>query len=222
MPFVKTLLFVAAIIVYVSLSHVALMVQDAQSIWRQIAVVMLVVPIIGIAGWVIAAALKQVTNNAMVRLVAGLTVALVLTCITIALWPTLLVRLDWIYLIQHIACNSMLCWFFAQTLLAGRTPIITTLARTIHPDMPDDVVRYTRTVTAAWAIFFAMQVLVSLLIFYVASIETWSVFANILNWPLVILMFVGEYFCRKRVNPDFKHATIKESVSAYFNNKNKV
>ena len=51
MPFVKTLLFVAAIIVYVSLSHVALMVQDAQSIWRQIDVVMLVVPIIGIAGW---------------------------------------------------------------------------------------------------------------------------------------------------------------------------
>jgi hypothetical protein len=74
MPFVKTLLFVAAIIVYVSLSHVALMVQDAQSIWRQIAVVMLVVPIIGIAGWGIAAALKQVTKNAMVRLVAGLTV----------------------------------------------------------------------------------------------------------------------------------------------------
>ncbi|MDO9420792.1 MAG: hypothetical protein Q7T66_09025 [Herminiimonas sp.] len=222
MPFVKTLLFVAAIIVYVSLSHVALMVQDAQSIWRQIAVFMLVVPIIGIAAWGTAAALKQVISNAMVRLVAGLTVGVVLTCITIALWSTLLVRLDWIYLIQHIACNTMLCWFFAQTLLVGRTPIITTLARTIHPDMPDDVVRYTRTVTAAWAIFFAMQLLVSLLIFYVASIETWSVFANILNWPLVILMFVGEYFCRKRVNPDFKHATIKESVSAYFNSKNKV
>lgn len=222
MPVVRILLFVAVIIVYVSLSHVALMVQDAQSVWRQIAVVMLVVPIIGIAAWGTTTALKQACRNTAVRLVAGLTVGLVLTLITVILWSTLLVRLDWIYLIQHIACNSMLCWFFAQTLLAGRTPVITTLARTIHPDMPDDVVRYTRKVTAAWAIFFAMQVLVSLVIFYTTSIETWSVFANILNWPLVILMFIGEYLCRKRVNPDFKHATIKESVAAYFNNKNKV
>tara|TARA_R110001599_G_scaffold64023_3_gene179259 strand:- start:923684 stop:924352 length:669 start_codon:yes stop_codon:yes gene_type:complete len=222
MPVVRILLFVAVIIVYVSLSHVALMVQDAQSVWRQIAVVMLVVPIIGIAAWGTTTALKQACRNAMVRLMAGLTVGLVLAAITITLWSTLLVRLDWIYLIQHIACNSMLCWFFAQTLLEGRTPIITTLARTIHPDMPDNVVRYTRKVTAAWAIFFAMQVLVSLIIFYMTSIEIWSVFANILNWPLVILMFVVEYLCRKRVNPDFKHATIKESVLAYFNNKNKV
>lgn len=222
MPVVKTLLMVVAIIVYVSLSHVALLVQDAHSIWRQIAVVMLIVPIIGIAGWGTIAALKQAGSSVLVRRAGGLLVMAAMSCMTVALWATLLVRLDWIYLIQHIACNAMLCWFFAQTLFGDRTPLITTLARTIHPDMPDDVVRYTRKVTLAWAIFFAMQVLVSLVIFYVASIETWSMFANILNWPLVILMFVVEYLCRKRVNPDFKHATIKESVSAYFNNKNKV
>lgn len=213
---------VAAIIVYVSLSHAALLVQDAHSIWRQIAVVMLIVPIIGIAGWATVAALKQAGSGALVRRAAGLAIVTAMSYMAFALWATLLVRLDWIYLIQHIACNAMLCWFFAQTLFGDRTPIITTLARTIHPDMPDEVVRYTRKVTIAWAIFFAMQVLVSLIIFYVASIETWSMFANILNWPLVILMFVVEYICRKRVNPDFKHATIKESVSAYFNNKNKV
>lgn len=222
MPVVKTLLMVVAIIVYVSLSHVALLVQDAHSIWRQIAVVMLIVPIIGIAGWGTIAALKQAGSGVLVRRAGGLLVMTAMSCMTVALWATLLVRLDWIYLIQHVACNSMLCWFFAQTLFGDRTPLITTLARTIHPDMPDDVVRYTRKVTLAWAIFFAMQVLVSLVIFYVASIETWSMFANILNWPLVILMFVVEYICRKRVNPDFKHATIRESVSAYFNNKNKV
>lgn len=222
MPVVKTLLMVVAIIVYVSLSHVALSVQDAHSIWRQIAVVMLIVPIIGIGGWGATAALKQAGSSVFVRRAAGWAVVTAMICTTLVLWSTLLARLDWIYLIQHIACNVMLCWFFAQTLFGDRTPIITTLARTIHPDMPDDVVRYTRKVTIAWAIFFAMQVVVSLIIFYVASIETWSMFANILNWPLVILMFVVEYICRKRVNPDFKHATIKESVSAYFNNKNKV
>lgn len=222
MVVVKTLLMVVAIIVYVSLSHVALLVQDAHSIWRQIAVVMLIVPIIGIVGWGTIAALKQAGSGVLVRRAGGLLVMTAMSCMAVALWATLLVRLDWIYLIQHIACNSMLCWFFAQTLFGDRTPLITTLARTIHPDMPDDVVRYTRKVTFAWVIFFAMQVLVSLVIFYVASIETWSMFANILNWPLVILMFVVEYICRKRVNPDFKHATIKESVSAYFNNKNKV
>ncbi|MES2024626.1 MAG: hypothetical protein V4448_03615 [Pseudomonadota bacterium] len=222
MSVVKTLLIIAGIIIYVSLSHIALAVHDADIIWRQIAVLMLIVPIVGVACCGVFMFLKQASASSMIGLLCSILVGITMTYATIVYWPTLLLRLDWIYLIQHVAANTMLCWFFAQTLFAGRTPIITTLACTIHPDMPADVVRYTRTVTFAWAIFFAMQVLVSLIIFYFASIETWSLFANLLNWPLVILMFVAEYFCRKRVNPDFKHATIKESVSAYFNNKNKI
>lgn len=221
MSFLKTMLVVAFIIIYVSLSHVALAVHDAHRIWRQIAMLMLLVPMSSIACWAGMAFLKQLGVGKIVRLLCGILMAVLLLYALLVFWPVLLARLDLIYLTEHIAANSMLCWFFAHTLFGERTPIITTLARTIHTEMPDQIERYTRQVTVAWALFFAIQVLLSLLIFNVASIEIWSLFANVLNWPLVILMFIAEYACRKRINRDFPHATIKQSIDAYFSNSRK-
>lgn len=221
MSLFKTLLVIAFIVIYVSLSHVALAVHDAHRIWRQIAMLMLLVPMSSIACWGVVAVLKQLGANKVLRLLCATLTALALGWGILSFWQLLLARLDLIYLTEHIATNSMLCWFFAHTLFGGRTPIITTLARSIHADLPANVERYTRQVTVAWSLFFVMQVVVSLLIFAFGSIETWSLFANVLNWPLVALMFVAEYSCRKRVNRDFPHATIKESIDAYFNNSRK-
>lgn len=221
MSFFKTVLVIVCIIVYVSLSHVALAVHDAHRAWRQIAMLMLLVPMSSIACWGGVTFLKQLGVGKIVRWSCGILMAMSLIYAILFFWPVLLARLDLIYLTEHIAANSMLCWFFAHTLLGERTPIVTTLARTIHAEMPKKIERYTRQVTVAWALFFAVQVLLSLLIFNTASIEMWSLFANVLNWPLVILMFVAEYACRKRVNRDFPHATIKQSIDAYFNNSRK-
>lgn len=143
-----------------------------------------------------------------------------MVCAAFFNWPVLLARLDWIYLIEHAVANGAMCWFFAHTLFAGRTPVITTLARTIHPVLPPKIVCYTRQVTIAWALFFAVQIVVSMLIFNLGSVKAWSLFANILNWPLVALMFVAEYGFRTRVDPDFPHATIRQSIDAYINSKN--
>lgn len=221
MSAIKLVLTIIGIGAYVALSHAALVIEDAFSIWRQLAVLMLIVPIAAFLCWGAFMTTRPVVGSIGAGF-AGLAVAAACAWATADFWTTLLTQLDWIYLIQHVTANTMLCWFFLQTLYGGRTPIITTIARTIHPDMPDSVVRYTRKVTIAWAIFFALQVVVSLLIFALASIETWSVFANILNWPMVIAMFVAEYACRRRCNPDFQHASIRESVQAYLNNRNKV
>lgn len=222
MSAVKIVLTVLAVAAYVALSHAALVIEDAFSIWRQLAVLMLIAPIAGFACWSAFMAIRSAGCGVLLQGAGAAVVAALSIWVTADFWTTLLTQLDWIYLIQHVAANSMLCWFFLQTLFGGRTPAITVIARTIHPDMPESVERYTRKVTVAWAIFFAMQVLVSLVIFYVASIETWSMFANILNWPMVVLMFACEYFFRKRCNPDYRHATIRESVTAYLNSKNKV
>jgi uncharacterized membrane protein len=221
MSFLKTLLVIAFIIIYVTLSHVALAVHDAHRIWRQIAMLMLLMPMSSIACWGAVTLLKQLGVGKIARLVFGVLMAISLAYVVLICWSVLLARLDLIYLTEHIAANSMLCWFFAHTLFGDRAPIITTVARTIHADMPASIERYTRQVTIAWALFFVTQVVLSLLIFAFASIETWSLFANVLNWPLVILMFVVEYACRKRVNRDFPHATIKQSIDAYFNNSRK-
>jgi len=222
MSVVKIVLTVLVLVICVALSHAALVIEDAFSIWRQLAVLVMIVPVAGLICWGIVMAMRSAGCGRVLPWLGGIAAGIFLCWLTAGFWSLLLTRLDLIYLIQHVGINSMLCWFFLQTLYGGRTPAITMIARTLHPDMPDSMVRYTRKVTVAWAIFFVMQVLVSLTIFWLASIETWSVFANVLNWPLVALMFAAEYICRKRCNPEVRHATLRESVTAYLENKDRI
>jgi len=217
----KIIMAVIVVAAYILLSHAALMMDDAFNIWRQLAVWILLAPLAGFACWGTAATLRASGRGHIMQLAGTGLVAMAVIGLALDFYSVLLTRLDVIYLIQHLTVNTTLCWFFLQTLCAGRTPVITAIARAIHSDMPDSIVRYTRKVTMAWAIFFAMQVLCSLLIFIWASIHTWSVFANILHWPMIILMFMAEYICRKRCNPDFRHATMRQSVLAYLDSRKK-
>jgi len=222
MPTIKIIVTLAGMVLYMALCHTALIMEDHFSPWRQLAVGMLIFPLIGFiycnALWAIRAAgkgpLAQYLGSGVVALGAvGLA------------WNNqsiLLTQLDILYLMQHLSINTLLCWFFLHTLHGGRTPIITAIARSIHKNIPDSIVRYTRKVTIAWAIFFAAQVLLSLVIFATTSIATWSVFANILHWPMIAAMFGAEYLCRKHYNPHFQHASIRQSVLAYLDNRKKI
>ena len=218
----KILLAIAFVVAYAALSHAALAAADAYSIWRQLALIMLLGSLIAVVGWGTAAIMERIGIEVFARRLGATLIGGLMAYAGLIFWPELLHRLDWIYLLEHAATNGLLCWFFAHTLFGDRTPIITVLARTIHSDLPAKVERYTRSVTIAWSFFFAMQIVVSLIIFNAGSIEAWSLFANVLNWPLVVLMFVVEYAFRRKVDPDFQHATISQSVTAYFDNKRKI
>ncbi|MGV3742426.1 MAG: hypothetical protein ACO1NO_08965 [Burkholderiaceae bacterium] len=214
---IKTIIVVIAVAAYVAISHMALITPQPDNLWRQIAVAMLALPLVGIAGWSSYSLLPAKRQAARTLCALG-TTGLFLYC-ALQLWPLMLTNLDWFYLAQHVVTNLIFAWFFGQTLIAPRTPLITQFAQTIHGPLPADIQRYTRGVTAAWTAFFLAQIALSLFIFYFFSLETWSLFANVLNWPLVILMFMGEYLCRRIMNPDFQHAGIKESINAYVNSK---
>ena len=47
----KIVLTVVVVIAYVALSHAALVIEDAFSVWRQLAVLMLIVPIAAFLCW---------------------------------------------------------------------------------------------------------------------------------------------------------------------------
>jgi uncharacterized membrane protein len=210
---------IIAIAAYVSISHMALITPEPDNLWRQIAVAMLALPLVGIVTWSVFSLLPAARLTHNLRTMCALGVMALCLYLTALLWQRMLLNLDWFYLTQHVVTNLIFAWFFGQTLLAPRTPLITQFAQTIHGQLPDTVQRYTRGVTIAWTLFFLAQIAISLIIFYLFSLETWSLFANVLNWPLVILMFACEYICRKIMNPDFQHAGIKESIIAYVNSK---
>lgn len=121
----------------------------------------------------------------------------------------------WINLGQHVGFNGLMAVVFGRTLLPGREPLVTSLARLIHEYMTPALQRYTRQVTVAWTLFFFGTAILSMLLFVLGPIEVWSAFANILMLPLVVLMFVAENEIRKRVLPPEDQVGILAAVDAF-------
>lgn len=178
----------AVAVAYALAAHYTSAVEDA-ALW---AVVLAAAPIVLAAG-----------AFAQRRLGVGrlLLVLLVLAGLSTVALPALQQHVGALYFLQHLGINGFLAYFFGRTLLPGRTPLCTVMARHTHRQVSNTIARYTRQVTLAWAVFFACIATASVLLFFFAPIEIWSAFANLMTAPLVGLMFVGEYLVRLRVLP---------------------
>lgn len=117
--------------------------------------------------------------------------------------------------ISHASFNLFMMWFFGHTLFGGREPLISRIARLIHGDAYPEVASYTRYVTAAWSVYFALQVIISALLYAFASITAWSFFINVLNLPLLAMMFIGEYLYRSIAHPGHPRTSIRQSIEVY-------
>lgn len=117
--------------------------------------------------------------------------------------------------LTHAVANLLLLWYFARTLRAGSESLITRLARRVHGSLPPEMAAFTRRVTVAWCVFFAGQVAISGLLLALAPLEAWSLFINLINVPLIILMFAGEYFYRSIRFPNHPRASIARVLRAY-------
>ena len=117
--------------------------------------------------------------------------------------------------ITHAAAFLALLWFFGRTLLGGREALITRLARSVHGTLPPEIAAFTRRVTIAWCAFFASQVLLSALLLAFAPFEAWSLFVNVLNLPLLVLMFVGDHLYRAIRFPDYPRPSIARILRAF-------
>jgi uncharacterized membrane protein len=119
------------------------------------------------------------------------------------------------YGLPHAATYLLLLWFFSRTLGRGKEPLITRLARRVHGSLPPAMQTYTRRLTIAWCWFFGAQVAISVFLGAFATLHTWSAFVNLLNLPLLALMFLAEYGYRVTRHRDFPHASLKQSVEAF-------
>ena len=143
---------------------------------------------------------------------------LVLLCIALwAGWPALENHFGLVYWLQHVGMQLILFMTFGRTLIAGRQPLCTRFARAVHAVVTPQHEIYTRQVTIAWTLFFGAMALASTLLFFLAPLATWSVFANFLTLPLVALMFIAEYWVRRRVLPEMRHMHILDAVRAFRN-----
>src|SRR6185436_6251882 len=68
----------------------------------------------------------------------------------VARWPQAARALP---LLTQLAICMGLMWLFGRTLLPGREPLVTFIARLVHGPLPAPIMRYTRNVTRAWTAF---------------------------------------------------------------------
>jgi uncharacterized membrane protein len=167
---------------------------------------LLILPLVALACWALLRASRKLYCVAAVLIAA---------CIVYAIEQRSHAGLAVIYGAPHALAYVFLLWLFGRTLMNGRVALITRLARGIHGTLPPSMEAYTRRVTLAWCVFSALQLVASALLLAFASLESWSLFVNILNAPLLALMFAGEYIYRVIRYPHHPHASIVQAVRAF-------
>lgn len=147
----------------------------------------------------------------MLGMIVGLCVALWVG------WSTLEHHFGLVYWLQHMGMQLILFMTFGRTLLAKQKPLCTRFAEAVHAPLSPQHERYARQVTVAWTLFFAAMALTSTLLFFLGPLTIWSIFANFLTLPLVALMFIAEYWVRRWLLPEMRHAHILDAVRAFRN-----
>ena len=122
---------------------------------------------------------------------------------------------NWIFLLQHVGVQTLLGLGFGTTLRTGRTPLVSRLAALVHGQLSPTLARYTRQVTWAWTLYFSATAVASILLFWLAPIAVWSVFANLLGMPLLAIMFVAEYGVRRCLLVPAERTGPLQAIRAY-------
>lgn len=186
------------------LAHLAL-TGDADEPLR---LALLLLPLIALAYWIVAYAGNTLLWLLVLMVVAAMTWAL-------EQGHPGRMGLAVTYGAPHAAAYLFLLWLFGRTLRPGEEPFVSRLSRRVHGTLAPEMEAYTRGVTLAWCMFFAGQVAVSLLLLAFAPLETWSLFVNVLNIPLLALMFAIEYLYRVTRYRDHPRATISGILRAF-------
>ncbi|MGY0799847.1 ketosynthase [Lysobacter sp. A286] len=119
--------------------------------------------------------------------------------------------------------TALVSWWFGRSLRPGRVPLISRIAAAMEACEPaalePRLQRYTRRLTLAWALLLGTLALADGVLAMIAvpdgllvrlgqpplvsvSQQTWSWFANLLDYGIIGAFFVGEYLLRKRLFPD--------------------
>jgi len=199
----RVIALAAAAVAYVLVSH-WLMTGAPASPWNAVVVVG---PMLGAA--------SVVAWQRRRRLLAALA-ALAAVGLVVQAWLGHDLPAGSLYVCQHVAIHLLLALVFGLTLLAGREPLVTALARRVHGgSITPAMAAYSRKVTLVWTGYFVVVATLSLVLYAVAPFDVWATFANLVTPFAILFMFIGEYLLRYRLHPEFERATLAQAVRAY-------
>lgn len=99
--------------------------------------------------------------------------------------------------VPPVVINLALALFFGMTLRAGAVPLVVQMMRSEYRGNPPPPIQaYGRRVTWTWVVYFTTVAFTSLVLTFTVPLETWSLFANVLNYVFAVLLLFGQYFYR--------------------------
>jgi uncharacterized membrane protein len=96
-----------------------------------------------------------------------------------------------------VLVNGALLGAFGASLVSGPS-MVERLARLREPDLPPAAIGYTRRVTQAWCVFFAVNGAIAFGTALFAPEAIWSLYTGVISYGLMGLMFGSEYLLRMR------------------------
>ena len=96
-----------------------------------------------------------------------------------------------------VIVNTFLLVFFASSLFGPQT-IVEKIARIKDKNFSEREIPYVRKVTVAWTLFFILNGCAALVTIFIKNKSYWSIYNGVISYALMGLMFLGEFFIRRR------------------------
>lgn len=118
--------------------------------------------------------------------------------------------------LPSVAFNVLIGLVFGLSLRRGKTPLIHEIAAwSMAPEpVTPEFAHYLRRQTQAWTIFFALVAITCAVLALAAPFAWWSLFANVLSWPLIGAFFCIEYLIRRTFFPHLPDHTPLQTIGS--------
>lgn len=97
-----------------------------------------------------------------------------------------------------VLVNLAMLYTFGASLLHG-PPLVERLARLREPELSPRAIAYTRRVTQAWCLFFAINGAIAGFTVLRGDPVLWALYNGVISYLLIALMFCVEWLVRRRV-----------------------
>ena len=138
-------------------------------------------------------------------------------CITAVLVALAINQSD-IYLtyIPPIVIPLSLLIIFGSSLLPGKEALITAIGEASRGPLTTTMRRYTYWLTACWCGLFVIMAILSTTLLLIGKQSLWFWFTNVFNYVIVSILFIGEFYLRKKLFPEHNHPGFLEYLAIIY------
>jgi uncharacterized membrane protein len=145
------------------------------------------------------------------------------------------------WLAAIVVVGSLIIWLFGPRVISKLSPIfihsgllllfwsslksvplIERFARFDFPELPPEIVAYTRQLTILWAGFFAFNIIICIWMAGWGDDEVWAFYNGLVVYVLIVFLILSEYIWRHLRFPELEIPSIRQTIENIVKNGHKI